>query len=178
MVERRVGPRLRRGESVRASAPEPVGDRARHVAIGRDQIRNFLAGRLLAPYVGVSIEAVTSIIGTILAGIAVGAWVGGALADRVDPRRLIAVLLMLGGVLAIASIPIVRALGDVGRQATGPKSLFLTFVGFFPAAAALRAVPPAVMKLQIRALSVTGRTVGRLSAWSIAGALFGTGTVR
>ena len=35
-------------------------------------------------------------------------------------------------------------------------------------------MPPAVIKLQLRDLASTGATVGRLSAWSTAGALFGT----
>jgi spermidine synthase len=38
----------------------------------------------------------------------------------------------------------------------------------------LSAVPPAVIKLQLLDLASTGTTVGRLSAWSTAGALFGT----
>ncbi len=48
----------------------------------------ILAGRLLAPYVGVTLESFTGIIGTVLAGIAAGAWIGGRMADRVDARRL------------------------------------------------------------------------------------------
>ena len=48
-------------------------------------VLEILASRLLAPYVGVSLETYTGIIGTILAGIAVGAWAGGVLADRVEP---------------------------------------------------------------------------------------------
>ncbi len=35
-------------------------------------------------------------------------------------------------------------------------------------------MPPAVIKLQLLDLASTGTTVGRLSAWSTAGALFGT----
>ena len=60
-------------------------------------VLEILAGRLLAPYVGVSVETYTGIIGTVLAGIAVGAWLGGVAADRVDPRRLIPALLVTGG---------------------------------------------------------------------------------
>ena len=37
----------------------------------------ILAGRLLAPYVGVSLNTYTAVIGTVLAAIAVGAWAGG-----------------------------------------------------------------------------------------------------
>jgi spermidine synthase/MFS family permease len=137
-------------------------------------VLEILAGRLLAPYVGVSLSTFTGIIGTILAGIAVGAWAGGVLADHVDPRRVLPVLLVLGGTLAIATIPIVRVLGQGSGSGGGPRILVLTAFGFLPAATVLSAVPPAVIKLQLRDLDATGATVGRLSAWSTAGALFGT----
>ena len=71
-------------------------------------ILEILAGRLVAPYVGDSLETYSGVIGTVLAGIALGTWVGGWAADRVDPRRLIGPLLVGGGALAIASVPIVR----------------------------------------------------------------------
>ena len=44
--------------------------------------------RLIAPYVGVTLQTSTAVIGFALAAIALGAWTGGAVADRVDPRRL------------------------------------------------------------------------------------------
>ncbi|MDP9020228.1 MAG: fused MFS/spermidine synthase, partial [Actinomycetota bacterium] len=50
-------------------------------------VLEILAGRLVAPYVGVSIETFTGVIGTVLAGIALGSAAGGRLADRRDPRR-------------------------------------------------------------------------------------------
>ncbi len=137
-------------------------------------VLEILAGRLLAPYVGVSLDTYTGIIGTILAGIAVGAWAGGALADRVDPRRLLPVLLMLGGALAITTIPVVRVIGGGSSGGGGPMILILAAFGFLPSATVLSAVPPAVIKLQLRDLEQTGSTVGQLSAWSTAGAIFGT----
>ena len=76
----------------------------------------ILAGRLLAPYVGISLETYTSIIGTVLAGIAVGAWAGGKLADRIDPRRLLGPTVALGGLLALFTVPIVRSLGDQSSE--------------------------------------------------------------
>ena len=66
-------------------------------------VLEILAGRVLAPYVGVNLETYTAIIGTILAGIALGARLGGAAADHVDPRRLIPLLLVVGGALAMSS---------------------------------------------------------------------------
>ena len=42
----------------------------------------LVAGRVLAPYVGVSLYTWTSIIGVVLAGISAGAYAGGRLAER------------------------------------------------------------------------------------------------
>ena len=137
-------------------------------------VLEILAGRLLAPYVGVSLETYTGIIGTVLAGIAVGAWLGGIAADRVDPRRLIPALLVIGGALAIATVPTVRALGSTGGSASVGGTLALTAIGFLPSATVLSAVPPAVVKLQLRDLGSTGATVGRLSAYGTAGAIVAT----
>ena len=137
-------------------------------------VLEILAARLLAPYVGVSLETYTAIIGTVLAGIAVGAWLGGVAADRVDPRRLIPVLLVTGGALAMATVPIVQALGGAGGAASIGGTLVLTAIGFLPSATVLSAVPPAVVKLQLRDLGDTGATVGRLSAYGTAGAIVAT----
>ena len=60
-------------------------------------VLEILAGRLMAPYVGVSLETFTAIIGTILAGIAAGSAIGGRLADRYDPELMIGPALALGG---------------------------------------------------------------------------------
>lgn len=134
----------------------------------------ILAGRLLAPYVGISLETYTSVIGTVLAGIALGAWGGGKIADRIDPRRLLGATVALGGVFALLTIPIVRGLGDQSSQGGRGASLFLTFAGFFLPAVALSAVTPMVIKLQLHDLSRTGGVVGRLSGISTFGALVGT----
>jgi spermidine synthase len=137
-------------------------------------VLEILAGRLLAPYVGVSLETYTGIIGTVLAGIAAGAWLGGTLADRLDPRRMLPVLLLLGGGLAIASIPVVRVLGGAPSTGRGAHIVLLAAFGFLPSATVLSAVPPAVVKLQLHDLAATGATVGRLSAAGTAGAILGT----
>ena len=79
-------------------------------------VLEIAAGRLLAPYVGVSLTTYTGIIGAILAGIAVGAWLGGRAADAFGPRALLGPSFVLGGLAAIASVPIVGAVGaaDLG----------------------------------------------------------------
>ena len=141
------------------------------VASGSVLVLEILAGRLLAPYVGVSLETFTGIIGVVLAGIATGTWVGGWLADRIDPRRLLPGALVLGGAAAIAAVPIIRALGPSVRPPSPPSIVVLATLGFFAPSALLSAVTPLVVKVQLGALDHTGRVVGRLSALGTAGSL-------
>src|SRR3954470_17212163 len=82
------------------------------LAAGAVLLLEILAARLMAPYVGVSLNTYTGIIGTVLAGIAAGTWIGGRAADRVAPRLLLGPLLVAGGVLAIATAPLVTLLGE------------------------------------------------------------------
>ena len=113
------------------------------VASGAVLVLEILAGRLLAPYVGVSLETFTGIIGVVLAGIAIGTWLGGWLADRIDPRRLLPGALALGGAAAIAAVPIIRALGPSARPPTPPAIVVLAAVGFFAALGAAQRGHPA-----------------------------------
>ena len=136
-------------------------------------VLEILAGRLMAPFIGVSLDTFTGIIGTILAGIAAGAAVGGNLADKHDPVQLIARSLLLGGALTWLSIPIVAILGpSVG--AGPPAIVVLTAAAFFLPAAVLSGIGPMVAKLQLGSIAETGAVVGRLSAASTFGALVGT----
>lgn len=137
-------------------------------------VLEILAGRLLAPYVGVTLETYTGIIGVVLAGIALGTWLGGRAADRIDPRKMLGPLLVMGGTLALCTIPAIRLFGALGLGA-GPIGItMLALVGFFGPATVLSAVSPTVVKLQLADLDETGRVVGRLSALGTAGALLGT----
>lgn len=144
------------------------------VAAGAVLMLEILAVRLLAPYVGLTLEATTAIIGAALAGIASGAALGGFLADRTDTRRLLVVLLVLGGALALALVPLVRWLGPGARGDGDFVTLAIAFAALVPPAAVLSAVSPAVAHLQLHDLHHSGTVVGALSAWATAGALVGT----
>ena len=140
----------------------------------------ILGVRLLAPYVVLTLETYTTSIGVVLAGIAAGAALGGQAADRGDARRLPATLLIAGGLLAMATVPLVRALGEGAEGGGDGAALLVALVALFPPAAVLSAVTPVMVKLQLGDLAVSGSVVGRLSAWATAGALtgtFGTGFV-
>ncbi|CAN5810031.1 hypothetical protein BH23ACT4_BH23ACT4_02490 [soil metagenome] len=133
----------------------------------------ILAVRLLAPYLGVSLEVFTGIIGVILAGIAFGAWLGGRAADRMEPSRLPGPLMIAGGLTAMLSPPIIDFFGPhLGLDLF--SIVFLATVGFVVPAALLTAVTPVIVKIRLRSLDETGSVVGSYSAVGTAGAIAGT----
>ncbi len=133
----------------------------------------ILAGRLLAPYLGVSLEVFTGIIGVILGGIALGAWLGGRAADRREPSRLPGPLMVAGGLTAMLSPPIIDFFGP--NLGISPFSIvFLASVGFVIPAALLTAVTPVIVKIRLSSLDETGSVVGSYSAIGTAGAIAGT----
>jgi MFS family permease len=129
---------------------------------------------MLAPYVGITLQTYTAIIGTVLAGISVGAWGGGFVADRVNPRLVLGPLVLAGGALSILIVPIIRALGRASIGDVRSTTVFLTIAAFFLPSMVLSAVTPTVVKLELHDLSRTGRVVGTFSAIGTLGALVGT----
>jgi SAM-dependent methyltransferase len=134
----------------------------------------ILAGRLMAPYVGISLETFTGVIGVILAGIALGAWAGGVSADRGDPTRLLGPLLVGGGIATLVAPPIADVVGR-SLGGSGPVEIvLLTTAAFALPAILLSAVPPIVVKVRLASLGETGTVVGSFSAIGTVGALVGT----
>ena len=137
-------------------------------------VLEILAGRLMAPYVGVTLETFTGIIGVVLAGIAVGAWWGGRVADRRDPGSFLGPLLLVSAVFVFLA-PVLTDLVGPWMRAAGPAEIvILTSVAFLAPSILLSAVTPLVIKLRLRSLTETGAVVGSFSAVGTFGALAGT----
>ena len=131
----------------------------------------IVALRLLAPYLGLTLETSTLVIGVALAAIATGSWWGGRIADRVPPRRLIGPFLLVSGVVVAATPFLVRASAEVAR---GSLVIVASGLAILVPAMLLSAVTPAVTKLQLVRLDETGSVVGRLSGIGTVGAVMGT----
>ena len=135
----------------------------------------IVAGRILAPTIGVSLYTWTSIIGIVLAGISVGNFVGGVAADRFPRRPFLGLVLLASGVSSLGILPLI----DVTANALDglpivPRIVVLTTVLFFPPSVILGMVTPIVVKLRLRSLARTGNIVGATYAVSTAGSIFGT----
>ncbi|TDC64475.1 fused MFS/spermidine synthase [Streptomyces hainanensis] len=130
----------------------------------------LVALRLLAPYVGLTMEMNTMVIGIALTAIAFGSWAGGRAADVVAPRRALGPLLVLSGVAVAVTPALVRFVGT----AEGDLALLVGGACLFLPAALLTAVTPMVTKLLLVDLSTTGTVVGRLSGIGTAGGIAGT----
>jgi SAM-dependent methyltransferase len=137
-------------------------------------VLEIAAGRLLAPYVGVSLTTYTGIIGAILAGIALGAWLGGRAADVVGPLPLIGPSFILGGASAIAAVPVVGVIGSARLGDGLVPIVALATAGFVVPAAVLSAIAPMLVRGTLTDLASSGSIVGRLSAIGTVGAIAGT----
>jgi spermidine synthase len=135
------------------------------------------ASRVLAPSFGSSLYVWGALIGVVLAGLSIGYWLGGALADRLPTPRLLVGMLALGALLVLA-IPFVDAwvLEQVVAWDPGPRldPLVATIVLFGVPAVILGGVSPVAVRLRGRELQHLGRTAGRLFAVSTAGSIAGT----
>lgn len=137
-------------------------------------VLEILSLRLVAPYIGLTLQTSTAVIGFALAAISAGAWVGGRIADRLPPQRLLGPVLLGAGVLVLFVGPAVRWTGEQVRGGDVSAVLLIAALAVFAPAALLSMVTPMVVKLRLATLSETGTVVGRLSGIATLGALTAT----
>jgi len=137
----------------------------------------IVAGRILAPYVGVSLYTWTSVIGVVLAGISLGAYLGGVIADRYPHVSTLGWILFLSG-LGAFSIPALTHWmgGTYFYTSLMVRILLVTAIIFFIPSCFLGMVLPVVVKLTLGNLKKTGNVIGKIYAFSTLGSILGTFT--
>ncbi|MET1037047.1 MAG: fused MFS/spermidine synthase, partial [Aeromicrobium sp.] len=106
----------------------------------------LVALRLLAPYLGLTLETNTLVIGIALTAIAIGSWVGGRAADRVPPRQTLGPLLAISGVVVAVTPVSVRA---AGASQSDALILLVAGLAILVPGVLLSAVTPMVTKLRL-----------------------------
>jgi spermidine synthase/MFS family permease len=156
-------------------------------------VLQLVAGRLLAPFIGSSLETWTAVIGVFLLGISLGNWLGGRLADRAPDEGTLRWTLLLGALASLAALGLVKLLGSgesLRWLPLGWRIPLLTLVTCLPASLVLSLITPVTIKLMLPDVRRTGRVVGLVYALGTLGSLagnfltgfyllmtFGTGTI-
>lgn len=130
----------------------------------------LVAGRLLAPYIGVSLETWTAVIGVFLTGIALGNFVGGRLADRVAGPRVLGSFLLLGAVCTAAMVVPLTVLRSVPLL---PRIGLAALALCLPVSFVLSMITPVAIRTLLPDVSHTGRVVGLVYALGTLGSLCG-----
>lgn len=141
-------------------------------------IIELLAIRMLAPYFGNTIFAVSSVISVVLAALSLGYYAGGKMADRYPKEELFYGIIAASGcciiVLRLLGIIFLYQWGYKLSLTTGPfiAALFL----FFPQSFLLGTLSPFAIKLQAMRQEAVGlgSVSGGIFFWSTLGSIFGS----
>jgi len=145
-------------------------------------IIEIVAGRLIAPYVGMSLYTWTAIIAVVLAGLSAGHWIGGLLAaPAVDAKagaRRVAMALAGAAVSSLASLVLLRVIaGMLIGKGLGPIPVIviLTTALFLLPSLFVGIVSPILTKLAVDTSDHgVGRIIGRMYALGTLGSIAGT----
>jgi predicted membrane-bound spermidine synthase len=137
----------------------------------------MVASRMLAPSIGSSMYVWTSVIGVMIAALAVGYAVGGWLADKRGARQDVAWLLLLSAIAMTGTLlfyePIL-ALISTGITDQRAQGILAAMILFMPASFVLGMISPYLAKLRVKSLATTGRSIAMLSALNSIGGISGT----
>jgi spermidine synthase/Flp pilus assembly protein TadD len=140
-------------------------------------VLEIVAGRLIARHLGSSLYTWTSVIGVVLAGITIGNYLGGRIADRFPARKALSALFGISSLTCVITV-ILNVL--VGRWVflwymNWPLRVFthVTLVFLIPSTL-LGTISPVVAKMALDRGLPTGRTVGDIYACGAAGSIAGT----
>jgi len=135
----------------------------------------LIAGRIMAPYIGVSLYTWTTIIGIVLAGMSGGNFFGGFVADRYASRHTLGLIFVAGSVATLSILVITHALEGVTFGLSFLPRIVVSIAAiFFVPSFVLGMVSPFVVKLALADLQRSGHTVGTIYAASTVGSIVGT----
>lgn len=139
-------------------------------------VLEIVAGRLIAPAVGVSLYTWTSVIGVVLAGIAIGNYAGGKIADQRPDRVTLSKIYLAGAATSALILFFARDVDTFTAPTSWPailQVLWITTIMFFLPSIVLGMPTPMLVKLSLPSLATTGRVVGDVQAAATAGSILG-----
>jgi predicted membrane-bound spermidine synthase len=140
-------------------------------------VLELVASRLIARHLGSSLYTWTAVIGVVLAGITIGNYLGGRIADRFQTKKTLAVLFAISSAACVITVILNNLVGEWIWlwQFSWPVRIFahVSLVFLLPSVL-LGTISPVVAKMALDRGLATGRTVGTIYAWGAAGSIAGT----
>ncbi len=140
-------------------------------------VLEIVAGRLIAKTLGTSLYTWTSVIGVVLAGITLGNYLGGRIADRFNPMKALAVLLAVSSATCVEIVILNNLIGEWLWlwKLSWPMHVFAhVCLLFMPPSTMLGTISPVVAKIALDKGLPKGRTIGDIYAFGAAGSIAGT----
>jgi len=140
-------------------------------------VLELVAARLIARHLGSSLYTWTAVIGVVLAGITIGNYIGGRIADRFPAKKTLAVLFVLASAACVLTVILNNLVGEwLWLWRFGWRVLVFSHVSvvFLIPSTLLGTISPVVAKMALAQKLPTGRTVGDIYAWGAAGSIAGT----
>lgn len=137
----------------------------------------LVAGRIISRHLGSSIYTWTSVIGIVLAGLAVGNALGGRLADRFPAVPTLSKLFLAGSAASLVVLVANTLVGEwVALWTLSWPVRIVLHVGlvFFLPSIVLGMISPVASKMAVERGAATGRALGNVSAWGVVGSILGT----
>lgn len=137
----------------------------------------MLASRMIARQVGSSLYTWTSVIGVVLAGVSLGSFAGGRLADWFKAGKLLGWLFLLSSVTCLVTL-FLNYYFWMNQPLKGwhwPPLVFTTVLCvFFLPSLLLGTFSPVCAKLALGHSTRVGFTLGSVAAWGAVGSIVGT----
>lgn len=140
-------------------------------------VLELTASRLIAVHQGSSLYTWTSVIGVVLAGISFGNYLGGWLADRYAPQKVLGWLFLVSGLFTFSVLWLNQWAANSHRpQSMGWQAWVIFVVAwiFLLPALALGTISPVTASIALTRSRKTGMTVGNVYAWGALGSIVGT----
>lgn len=137
----------------------------------------LVASRLLAPAIGSSTYVWTSVIGVMIAALAIGYAFGGWLADKRVAVQDVAYVLLLSAIMMAASLLMYDGvLGLITLLVSDARlqGVIAAIALFMPTTFLLGVVSPYLARLRVKSVATAGRSVASLSALNSLGGIAGT----
>jgi len=137
----------------------------------------LVAGRLIGRHLGSSLYTWTSIIAVVLAGMSIGNFLGGRMADRWNPKSFLGWLFLIASAMCLVTLALNTFVAEhtpYGKFSWPLRTAYSVLTIFLLPALSLGTISPVTAKMALGRSTLVGKTIGTVYAWGAVGSILGT----